>query len=102
VAEPELTVAVLKQLMDERDRRYSSEVANAKESLQAALVAMKEATMERKHDLDKWQISANEWRQTMNDKDRNFVTHNTLWGWLMASVMLVLAVMQILERIGKP
>ena len=88
--------------MDERDRRYTEVASASEKALHAALIAVREATEETKHQTDKWQSSANEWRQAMNDKDRNFVTHNTLWGWLIASVMLVLALMQIFERIGKP
>jgi len=99
--EPKWTVESLKALMDERDRRYAAITDANEKALHAALTAVREATQETKHQTDKWQLSANEWRQAMTDKDRNFVTKNTLWGWLVASIMMVLALIQILERVSK-
>jgi len=96
------TPATLKALMDERDRRYEQRSVDSEKALQAALSAVKEARDENKHQTDKWQASANEWRQAMTDKDRNFVTKSTLWGTVLGIVGLVLALVQILERIGKP
>jgi len=87
--------------MDERDLRYA-QLANATDkAVIAALSAAKEAVQEAKHNSDKWQENANEWRATMSDKDRNFVTKTTLWGWLVGLAGFILVMIQVLERISK-
>ena len=95
------TVDTLKALMDERDRRYALEVTNIKEMMTAAMLAVRETTAETKHQTDKWQASANEWRQAMTDKDRNFVTKSSAWGYLVGLAGFILVIIQILERVSK-
>jgi hypothetical protein len=95
------TVDTLKALMDERDRRYAMEVSNIKDMMTAAMLAVRETTIETKHQTDKWQASANEWRQAMTDKDRNFVTKSSAWGYLVGLAGFILMIMEILGRFGK-
>jgi len=38
----------------------------------------------------------------MTDKDRNFVTKATLWGYLLGLVGLIIAIMELLQKFGRP
>jgi hypothetical protein len=98
VSESIWNVDSLKELMDERDRRYMEVSAASERALTAALTAVREATSEAKHNTDKWQESANEWRNAMNDKDRNFVTERAMWGYFIGAIGLVLAIVEILQH----
>jgi hypothetical protein len=92
------TLKSLKALMDERDRRYT-EVSDAKEkAVSAALVAAQKAVDIAEHNAEKWREGANEWRQAMTDKDRNFVTKNVLWGYFVGVIGLMIALMGIMQK----
>jgi hypothetical protein len=84
----EWTVDTLKVLMDERDRRYELMASAAKEAVDLF-----------RDNNEKWREMQNEWRATMNDKDRNFVTKAALWGYAVGIVGLVLSLMLIVEKI---
>lgn len=95
------TVDTLKALMDERDLRYAQLAAATDKAVTAALAAAKEAVTEAKHNSDKWQENANEWRSAMSDKDRNFITKSTAWGYLVGAIGMVLALLELTNRLGK-
>ena len=97
----EWTVDTLKVLMDEHDRRYGQLAEATDKAVSAALSAAKEAVAEAKHNSDKWQANANEWRQAMNDKDRNFITKSAAWGYLVGAIGMVLALFELTQRLGK-
>jgi hypothetical protein len=84
----EWTVDTLKELMDERDRRYELMASTAKEAV----------TLFRLNN-DKHQSIQNEWRQAMTDKDRSFVTKPALWGYAVGIVGLILSLILIIEKI---
>ncbi len=69
----------LKSLMDERDIRYSERF-----EAQQQAIKVSEANAE------KWRASANEWRDAMNDRERNFVRkgENT---WLLTAMITAIA-----------
>ena len=93
------TLNTLKQLMDERDVRYA-QVSEAKEkAVAAALAAAQKAVEVAERNAEKWRDNANEWRQAMDDKDRNFVTKNTLWGYFLGAFGLIIAVIAVLQRV---
>lgn len=81
-------VDTLKALMDERDRRYALEADNAKEALSLF-----------RENNNKWRELQNEWRGTMTDKDRNFVTKSALWGYAVGIVGLILSLILVIEKI---
>lgn len=81
------TLNTLKVLMDERDIRYSE-----RSDLQQRAIDLAEANAER------WRSNANEWRQAMTDKDRNFVTKNALWGYIVGAISLTLMLVTILQK----
>jgi len=89
----------LKELMDERDRRYAQLASATDKAVQAALAAAKDAVMEAKHNSDKWQENSNEWRAAMNDKDRNYVTKAALWGYFGSGLALILIIVELLQRL---
>jgi hypothetical protein len=92
------TLETLKILMDERDVRYA-QVSEAKEkAVAAALAAAQKAVEVAERNAEKWRDNANEWRQAMGDKDRNFVTKNALWGYFVVAFGLILAFVAVLQK----
>ena len=79
-------IQALHDLLDEKDRRYEVEFTNAREAVKLA-----------HQNFIKWQEHANEWRQAMTDKDRNFVTKNALWGYILGASGLLLTIMILLQ-----
>lgn len=53
------------RILQEKDRALSAALAAAKEAVQVA-----------ENNAEKWRASANEWRGTMSDKDRLFVSRS--------------------------
>ena len=93
------TLASLKSLMDERDRRYEEHFVAVEKSMAASQDSAKEARDEYRRNTDKWQAGANEWRQAMTDKDRGFVTKASLWGYLIGAIATVLALLEMIDRL---
>jgi hypothetical protein len=81
----EATCRSIRDLMNERDRRYEEQ-----------FIASREAVKLAHGNFLKWQESANEWRQAMTDKDRNFVTKGALWGYVVGALGIILSAMIIL------
>lgn len=92
------TLETLKELMDERDKRYA-QVSEAKEkAVSAALAASEKAVNVAEINSEKWRDNANEWRSAMSDKDRNFVTKNVLWGYFVGVVGLTVLLTEIIQK----
>ena len=81
-------VESLKALMDERDRRYEVMSTTAKEAVELFRL-----------NNEKWRELQNEWRATMNDKDRNFVTKAALWGYAAGIIGLVGFLLMLMEKV---
>ena len=80
-------VESLKALMDERNIRYEVIANTAKEAVSLF-----------RDNNEKWRESQNEWRKAMNDKDRNFVTKATMWGYAVGVVGFVVALLTIMGQ----
>lgn len=80
------TLKTLKELMDERDKRYTVVSETSKKAVDVA-----------ERNAERWRDNANEWRAAMNDKDRNFVTKNALWGYFLGVIGLMLSLMTIMK-----
>ncbi len=76
--------AGLRQLVDERDRRYGAESEASKQAVKdalaaqekavnAALQASDKAVAAAEINAEKWRLNANEWRGAMNDRERNLM-----------------------------
>jgi hypothetical protein len=89
------------KIIEEQEKRTEQANRSSSQALEAALLAVEKATQETKHQTDKWQENSNEWRSAMTEKDRNFVTKATLWGYLLGAVGLVLAVVELMQHSGK-
>lgn len=84
------TVDTLKDLMDERDKRYTERHEAQKLAIQVA-----------EENAEKWRANANEWRTAMSDKDRNFVTKSAMWGYFVGAIGLaVLLISLFLKTFG--
>ena len=76
-------VAALREVMDERDRRYTERDAARQTAIDAALksaetltsstfAASEKAISKAEANADKWRENANEWRTAMNDRETKF------------------------------
>ena len=75
----------LKDLMDERDRRYEQRFLESEKALELA----------NKHS-EQWRSSANEWRQAMTDREREFLPRNI--GYIIAALTLVSLIAALAEK----
>ena len=82
------TVSALLELMNERDRRY-----------QAAFDAAKEAVLVAEAHAEKWRANANEWRDAMNDRERDFLPR--MIGYLIGFLALAATVLSIYGMVQK-
>ncbi len=90
------TLETLKTLMDERDRRYG-ELSTAKEkSVEVALANAEKAVMVSERNAEKWRDNANEWRQAMTDRERNFLPRNI--GYIIGALTSLTLILGLLER----
>jgi hypothetical protein len=87
----------METLMKEQDRRYEQVALASDKTLQAALLAVKEATTETKQNAAVWHAHQNEWRQAMSDKDRAFITKAAMWGYMVGAAGVILALVAIVE-----
>lgn len=93
------TLETLKTLMDERDRRYG-EVSTAKEkAVEIALANAEKAVLVSERNAEKWRDNANEWRQAMTDRERNFLPRNI--GYIIGALTALTLVVALLEKLGK-
>lgn len=91
------TLSTLKQLMDERDRRYG-EVSEAKErAISAALAAAEKAVLVAEGNAEKWRMNANEWRAAMDDRERNFLSKGM--GYVIGALSTIAVLLTIMEKI---
>jgi hypothetical protein len=91
------TLTTLKQLMDERDRRYG-EIAAAKEkAVEAAFAAAEKAVATAEANAEKWRASANEWRSAMNDRERDFLPRNI--GYIIGALSVITLVMSLFGKL---
>lgn len=68
------TLTSLRALCDERDRRYGELAAAQAKAVDAALAAAKEAVAVAEANSEKWRANANEWRNAMDDRERDFLS----------------------------
>jgi len=87
----------LKELVDERDRRYSMMDDANKAAVRAAFEAQEKITIENKSALDAYKASANEWRATVQDLIGNIRGQQTqragdidMTKWIIGLIALVL------------
>lgn len=89
----------LRDYVDARDREYRTTAELREKALSIALTASDKAVGLAEANADKWRESANEWRSAMNDKDRNFVTSKSLWGYIVAAIMITIGIVEALQSI---
>lgn len=98
-AEHGWTLETLKTLMDERDRRYG-EVSTAKEkAVEVALANAEKAVMVSERNAEKWRDNANEWREAMTDRERNFLPRSI--GYIIAALTCISLFISFVERFPK-
>jgi len=102
VASVKAEVLGLNRLLIEVDKRNAQQFAAQEKAVGAALAAAEKAVAVAERNAEKWRDNANEWRGAMTDKDRNFVTKATLWGYLLGLVGLIIAIMELLQKFGRP
>ena len=66
--------AYIRDLMDERDRRYGERFDAQALAVAAALTAAKEAVQVGETNAQRWRESANEWRGAMSDRESSFLS----------------------------
>lgn len=89
----------VRDLMNERDRRYG-EVSTAKEeAVKVALANAEKAVAVSERNAEKWRDSANEWRQAMTDRERNFLPRNI--GYIIGALTVITLIVSLLDRIAK-
>jgi hypothetical protein len=64
----------IERIFKEKDKALDAALIAQKEATSAALASAKEAVLVAQANSDRWRADANEWRQTMNDKDNRFLT----------------------------
>lgn len=83
--------------MDERDRRYG-EVSEAKErAVAAALAAAEKAVLIAEGNAEKWRTNANEWRASMLDRERQFLSKSI--GYIIGGLTIVTLVLSLMSRV---
>lgn len=79
------SVATLKELMDERDRRYEQRFRESEKALDLA----------NEHG-EKWRTAANEWRQAMTDREREFLPRSI--GYIVAAFSVVGLIVSLVDK----
>jgi len=98
-----------RELMDERDRRYTERDAGNKERVALAFSEAEKASVKTEEALTEYKKGANEWRDTVKDliaSLREALTTGQakgagmkeLWGWLAAGLMAVIAAIGLVLR----
>jgi len=82
------TFDTLKAIIDERDKRYSAQFDAQEKAVQVA----QENTV-------KWQASANEWRQAMDDRERNFLSKSM--GYVIGGITVITWLITFAEKFYK-
>jgi len=101
VASVKAEIMAVNRLMTEIDKRNGAQFLAQERAVTAALAAAEKAVLVAERNAEKWRDNANEWRGAMTDKDRNFVTKATLWGYAVAMVGLILTLILISEKIPR-
>jgi hypothetical protein len=73
------------RLLEEQDKRHDGDVKAIKESVALALNSQEKAVTVAEANAEKWRQSANEWRGSMNDRERNFMPRSEAEALLKAS-----------------
>ncbi len=90
------TLDTLKVLMDERDVRYG-QLSDAKErAVFTALAAAEKAVSIAEANAEKWRVNANEWREAMNDRERNFLSKGM--GYVVGALSAIALFLAIVDK----
>lgn len=93
------TLETLKALLDERDRRYG-EIAAAKEkAVEAAFAAAEKAVATAEANAERWRDNANEWRASMLDRERQFLSKGI--GYIVGALSAIALVLSIADKLFK-
>lgn len=77
---------LLGELAQERDRRYTERFESQERALNIAQKAS-----------DNWMANANEWRQAMNDRERDFLPRNV--GYIFAALAAISVLLQLIGKL---
>lgn len=86
----------LEALINEADKRYEQRFVAQEKATAAALAAADKANALSEANAEKWRTNANEWRQAMNDRERNFLSRGM--GYIVGSLSIIALVITIAQR----
>lgn len=86
-----------RELMDERDLRYSQLSDEREKAVRAALAAAEKAVAVAQNNAERWQANANEWREAMNDRERNFLSKGM--GYVVGALSAVALFISIADKV---
>ncbi len=91
------TIATLKELMDEREESNKQKLIEQKEAVRVAFSNAEKSVATAEANAEKWRINANEWREAMNDRERNFLSKGMGYvvGALSAGALILTIVNQL-------
>jgi hypothetical protein len=87
--------------MDDRDRRYEQLAKLQSDAVVAALRSAETAVSKSENMSEKWRENANEWRATMTDKDKLYLTKDAAKGYFIAGIMSAGVMIGIAELVIK-
>ncbi len=91
----------IKSMMDERDKRYEQLAGARSEAMIAALESSQRAVDKAEGIAEKWREHSNEWRATMSDKDKNYLTKDAARGYFIAGLMAAGAMIGVAELFAR-
>ena len=77
---------------DKAEKAVKTAMEASEKAVAAAMAASEKAITVAEVNASKWRESANEWRATMSDKDRNFVTKQVLWAYFIGMLGVTLTI----------
>jgi len=91
----------VEKLFEEHDKRYDQRFSAQQESLKDALASASRAVDKAEAIAEKWRENANEWRATMTDKDKNFLTKDVAKGYFVSGLMAAGVMIALVELVIK-
>lgn len=83
----ETKLKLLNEIAAERDRRYSERFLAQESALKLA-----------QENANRWMAAANEWRQAMNDRERDFLPRNL--GYVFAALAALSLVLTVVAKLA--
>src|ERR1700682_3378097 len=88
------------ELRDAQEKAVQAALAAQEKAVTAALAAAEKAVLVAENNAEKWRMNANEWREAMNDRERNFLSRGM--GYVLGAVSILAASLAIFSHLKMP